>query len=66
MQCIYIPGEDEIMLVQNIVKIMKDQKNESKLRRLGKAMSLYILSKFLRAYARSICRNRLRLSAFGG
>ena len=47
MQCVYIPGEEIIMLIQDIIKIMKDRKNESKLRSLGKEVLRHPLSKFL-------------------
>lgn len=44
MQCIApLPGEKIIMLIECLKEIMKDKKNESKVRRLGKAVCLYLV-----------------------
>lgn len=43
MQLIYLPGEEIITLLKCLKEIMRDKKNESKLRRLGKAVCLYLV-----------------------
>jgi hypothetical protein len=41
-----LPGEEIIILLKDLKKIMQDKKNESKLRSLTKAVCRFLLNRF--------------------